>query len=339
MALDRGNLIGTLTSPAGTLGVGLTVAITLALLPGRLSGSIRGAAGTLLRPGQVAASGLRRHGAQAATRIKSHFQTAARLAEAETELKRLRQENGRLAAELAATRGPPFGRCPVPGERAPRSRPSDATGDPGDDHARLLLARCVPARVLGRQARAFLGRHHLLDVGSQAGIEPGALVVDDSGLIDRGRDAGLAPGQLVLAGQQVWGKIVELGSQTSVVRSVAAAGYRDLVRLGDPRGPQGILEGTGEPLARVRLVEVTEPVAVGDPVYTAAGKGVLPGPLLYGRIVRLERPKGAADWEIWMQPAVAGEPERVAVLRTELNPLRVAEKGSGAGDQGSPIKE
>ncbi len=82
------------------------------------------------------------------------------------------------------------------------------------------------------------------------------------------------------------------------------------------------------PMARVRLVEVTRPVSVGDLVYTAAEKGVLPAPLLYGRVVRLQRPIGAAHWEIWMQPALAAdEPQQVAVLRTELNPSRLAASG------------
>ena len=86
------------------------------------------------------------------------------------------------------------------------------------------------------------------------------------------------------------------------------------------------MEGTGEPLARVRLVAVTEPVSVGDPIYSSAGEGVVTSPLLCGRIVRLEQPVGAAYWEIWMQPAVGPrEPQEVSVLRTELNPRRTKE--------------
>jgi hypothetical protein len=62
-------------------------------------------------------------------------------------------------------------------------------------------------------------------------------------------------------------------------------------------------------------------------VFSAAARGILPDPLLYGRIARLERPTGAAHWEIWMEPAVAeSAPETVAVLRAELSPLRVAER-------------
>jgi cell shape-determining protein MreC len=323
MIPDRATLQTRLTTPSRLLAMGLLVSALLALLPGRWTAPTRGATAALLRPGQTAALGLRRRAARATTWVRCHFQAAGRLAEAEAELQRLAEENRRLAAELAVA----------------QTRLSDPMDDAQNNEDRLLSARCVPARVLGRQARAFLGRHHLLDVGSRDGIEPDALVVDAPGLIDRGRDAEIQPGQLVLAGRRIWGKIIELGSQTSVVRGVTEPGYRDLVQLGSARGPQGILEGTGEPLARIRLVEVTQPVSVGDPVYAAAGKGVLTVPLLYGRIVRLERPVGAAHWDIWMQPAVADEPERVAVLRTELNPLRVAEKGPGVRGQGPGVRE
>jgi hypothetical protein len=75
-------------------------------------------------------------------------------------------------------------------------------------------------------------------------------------------------------------------------------------------------------LARVRRVDVTEPVAVGDAVYTASGLGIVRQPLLYGLVVRVERPVGAAHWEIWMKPAFDSEPESVVVLRTQINPAR-----------------
>jgi hypothetical protein len=76
-------------------------------------------------------------------------------------------------------------------------------------------------------------------------------------------------------------------------------------------------------LARVRRVDVTEPVAVGDAVYAASDQGVLPQPLLYGFVVRVQRPVGAAHWEIWMKPALDGEPESVVVLRAQINPARI----------------
>jgi cell shape-determining protein MreC len=339
-----------LLTPAHALGLALAAAVLLALLPARWTDPLRSGAMTALRPAQQGAAALRQFSAQTSGRVRSHFQSADRLAEVEVELDRLREENYRLAAELTATQGRPRvkGDSPIFVDTRTATVPRPASADDDDPAGRLLLAQCIHARVLGRQARAFLARRQLIDVGAASGVEPGDLVVDLPALIDRGSDADLRPGQLVLSGRRVWGKIVHLGPNTSSVRGVTEPGYRDLVFLADPdhaepasasRPIQGLLEGTGEPLARVRMVDVTAPVSVGDLVYTAAGKGLLPSPLLCGRIVRLEQPAGAAHWEIWMEPAVSAEPDRVAVLRTELNPLRVAGKGTGDRGQGLGIRD
>ena len=323
MSVEGVKLKSRLGSPPALLAVGVILAVGLTLVPVRHCGTMKGAVAIVLRPGQLGALGLREQGGRLVAVVKTHFHTAAQLADARRELERLEEENRRLAARLAARRV------------VPQSLPPDPADDPSDrTPGRLLRSLCVEARVLGQQARAYLGRHHLLDVGSRSGVEPDALVVDvPPGLIDQGKNAGLEAGQLVLSQGRVWGKVVEVGTATSSVHNLTEPGYRDLVRLAGPEapphtspaGPQGILEGTGEPLARIRLVEVTEPVAEGDLVYTAADRGLLPAPLLYGRVVRVERPVGAAHWDIWMEPAVAPErPERVAVLRTELNPPQIA---------------
>jgi cell shape-determining protein MreC len=82
-----------------------------------------------------------------------------------------------------------------------------------------------------------------------------------------------------------------------------------------------MLEGTGRRLCRIRLVVTTEPVSDGDLVFTTTHQGLLPEPLLYGRVTRVERLAGSAHWQIWMQPAAAPElPETVSVLRARLNP-------------------
>jgi len=299
-----------LTSPAALLACGVVLACALAALPGSWSAALKSPAAWLLRPGQQAALSLRQHADRAAASIGSHWQTAARLAEAEAQLDRLRRENAELAAERDAL----------------AAQLLDTAGKEDADHP-LLRACGLSARVLGSQARAYLTRHKLLDAGTGEGVEPGALVFAGPPLVDRGSDAEVEPGQLVLSGCRVLGKIADAGPHTSTVRAMTEPGYRDLVRIGTPSGPQGILEGIGEPPARVRLVEVTEPVARGDPVYSAAAEGVLEVPPLCGRVVRLERPVGAAHWEIWVEPAVLLERiDRVAVLQLEVNPDRVARK-------------
>jgi cell shape-determining protein MreC len=323
MPFDRTILKARLASPPAALGCAMAAVLVLMLLPARWTDVLRGGAATLLRPGQVGASAARQWGRGMVASVCSHFESADRLNKIETALERLRDENRRLTAELAAAR-------------------STTAKAVDDDSQRLLVAQCVSARVLGRQARAFLARQHLLDVGAATGIARDDLVVDRPTILDRGNDAELKSGQLVLSGGRIWGKVADLGPYTCAVRGTTDAGYRDLVRLASPgqspdgpqRPVQGMLEGTGEPLARIRLVETTEPVAEGDLVYTAASKGVLLAPLLYGRVVRVEHPVGATHWDIWMQPAVSRDaPDRVAVLRIELNPARVAGKeGLGIRD-------
>ncbi len=293
-------------TPVATLVAGLLLAIVLAMMPVRWAASLRGVAAAVLRPGQQAALVLCRCTDRAVGWTKSHFQSAARLAEVEEELKWLKQANRHLAAELAAVR-------------------SQAAAAAGSDDQQLLLVDSVEANVLGRQARAFLVRRHLLDVGSRTGIQTDALAVDAPVVIDRGNDTKFKPFNVVVSGRRVGGKIVEVGPVTSVVQPVTEPGFREVVQIAG--AAQGILEGAGEPLCRIRRVEVTEPIAVGDEVTTATGCGVLPTPLLFGKIVRVDRRVGAAYWDIWMQPAVAPEgPRRVAVLRIELNPLRMAEE-------------
>lgn len=314
------------TRPAAMLGMGIVLSLGLLLIPVRWIEPIRGGVQSVLRPGQVCVQEMRRRAGPLVTLARSQGDLASQLTQAERDRERLEEENSRLAAELAEMRSRATGRPNSPADRAAE---------------RLLTSHYVSARTLGQQARAFLARRHILDAGSRAGIESDALVIDlRPGLLDRGADAQLRPGQVVASQGRIWGKVAAVGPWTSTVQGVTESGYRDLVVIGVPRGdertpsgPRGILEGTGEALARIRLVEVTRPVAVGDPVHSAAGEDVLPEPLLYGRVARVERPVGAAHWEIWMEPALAGSrPERVAVLQIELNPARVAGTGKVRGE-------
>ncbi len=187
--------------------------------------------------------------------------------------------------------------------------------------------------MLGQQAQAFLLAHDLLDVGRSQGAQPNALVIDDAPpLVDQGRDASIQAGRLVLAGNRVWGKVAEVGPHTCTVRRITDSSYRDLVQLATPRdgrlqfSVRGVLVGAGQHLCKIELVSATEPVAVGDLVFTA-DDGVLSSPLLYGKVVRVDRKPGDAHWQIWMEPAVkpTSPPARVAVLKIELNPARVAD--------------
>jgi cell shape-determining protein MreC len=311
MTFDRRHI------PALTLLVAMAAAVVVGSLPRTWSSAAREAMAICLRPGQIAAIAVRSQVALGMRHVRQHFLLPSGRTEMEAELAAICDENDRLRDKLTVARNE---------LRTARNSLSGGVSEP------LLQAGCVEARVLGQQAIAYLSRRVLLDVGRHGGIEPDALVVSQRPtLIDCGRDHRVKPGQLVLCEGEVWGQVTEVGPYTSVVRTVTEPGYRGLVRLVSPSKhragePQGVLEGVGPREARIRLVPVTEPVSVGDLVYAAADQGIQTEPLLYGRVVRVGRSPGEADWEIRVEPAAcASVIERVTVLRTEINPRRVAE--------------
>jgi hypothetical protein len=211
---------------------------------------------------------------------------------------------------------------------------------------RLLVPTAIEARIIGRQGRSFFAHTVDLDVGLADAVLPGAWVLNPSlPLVDQGQASGVERGHLVLAGRRVWGQVREVGTHVSTVQKVTAAGYRDLVQLagqsaeGPRPGARGVLEGVGEPLCRVRLVPSTEPVEAGDLVLSAGGDELLPTPLVYGRIVRAERPRGGLHWELWMEPAAADHPDRVTVVRVSLNAARLAQREALAPSSDAPIAE
>ncbi|HEX4149648.1 MAG TPA: rod shape-determining protein MreC [Pirellulales bacterium] len=213
----------------------------------------------------------------------------------------------------------------------------------GSQGERLLVPTALVAQVIGRQGRSFFEQTLELDVGLAEAVLPHAWVLDRSlPLVDHGRSSGIEPGHLVLAGRRVWGQVRDVGQHTSTVQRVTAAGYRDLVQLAGQSeeasrlGPRGILEGIGEPHCRVRMVKSIEPIEVGDLVLSAGGDELLPTPLIYGRIVRAERARGAVHWELWMEPAARESPAQLTVVRLSLNAARLAHSAA-ADPAGRPL--
>jgi len=208
---------------------------------------------------------------------------------------------------------------------------STSDGEPGaqpSPPAPLVDAQLIEARLLGWQARAALVRAGLIDAGTAAGVRSDDLVLAAADpLLDQGAESGVAPGQVVLAGRSVWGKVCDVGTHTSTVRGVTDPAYRDLVQILHveqgrliPSHAQGVLEGTGDALCRVRHVPQDVAVAPGDFVVAASPRGAADG-LWYGTVTRAE--PGLAGWELWVQPAAPrGEPARVAVVQMQVNTAR-----------------
>jgi hypothetical protein len=312
------------------LGILLVAAAAARLMPERIVDPLRGAWSALLRPAQIVTTSAVDFTRDRWARLQVGWADGERVAENEQEIVELREQNRRFAAALSTARLDESDLA----ERVSIGGPTEP----------LLRAEAVEARVLGQTAQTFLRGQEVLDFGSRAGAARGALVIDGGAkngtpataanpLLDAGADLGLRSGRVVLAGRRVWGKLATVGPHTSVVQRITDRGYRDavqLVRHDDGAdaparlGPRGVLVGNGEALCRIELVETTEPVSVGDEVSTIAD-GVVPAPLIYGRIARVERPSAGAHWQIWMQPAIGADvPRQVAVLKLELNPERIA---------------
>jgi len=211
---------------------------------------------------------------------------------------------------------------------------------------RLLVPTAIEARIIGRQGRSFFAHTVELDVGLADAVLPSAWVLDPSlPLVDQGQSSGVERGHLVLAGRRVWGQVREVGTHVSTVQQITAAGYRDLVQLagqstdGPRPGARGILEGVGQPLCRVRMVPSTAPVEAGDLVLSAGGDELLPTPLIYGRIVRAQRPRGSLHWDLWMEPAAADAPDCVTVVRVSLNAARLAQREADAPTGRDPLAQ
>ncbi len=311
------------TMPPVGLAAVLLAALSLLFVPVQRVAALKGTAARLLLPGQRQVAQARDWTLRQVEVLASACKASERQSALAAELRRLASRNCELEAALALSR----------------------VGDvaPPPDGMPLLLADLVPARVLGRQARAFLERADLIDRGGDSGLFAGDLAVaggaalnEATPLIDRGTDGALAVDDLALAGRRVWGRLSDVGPRTASVRRVTDVGFREVVQLAhwdDARWratSRGVLEGTGERLARVRMVDTTEPVSVGDYVLATGVHGAVSAPLIYGRIARVDRGAGKTHWDIWIEPAVApDEPGVVAVLRLSLNPKRAGAANDG----------
>jgi cell shape-determining protein MreC len=297
----------------------LAAATGLAWLPAHAADSVRQIMRSTLRPGLLLTAASRQTVEAGLSLLGNLGSSARHAALLERELEQTRQQRGQLAAELVWLRSQNL-----------EHRSTEEQLLPGSP---LVATRLLPARVLGRQAQRFLHSQGILDAGSDAGIAMGDLVLDlPPAIVDRGAASGATSGQLVLSGRRVWGKVARVDPQLCTVRRATDAGFRDLVRVAQPKGnglsigPRGVLEGTGKPLCRLRLVSVTQSVAAGQLVITDGGEGLLDGALLYGSIERVEQPSGAAHWDIWVRPAIGPElPHAVSILMAELGRLESAQ--------------
>lgn len=198
----------------------------------------------------------------------------------------------------------------------------------------LFSAQLIRARVLSQRESAEAGRIlSTIDLGGSSALAAEHWVLDDAAMtIDQGTQESVGPDDPVITGRSVFGKIATAGRWTSSVQHVSDAGFRTharLLRTSPERvvqGAEGMLVGAGNGMCRLELVATTEPVEVGDEVWTA---GAIPGleeALCLGRVTRAELVPTNAHWTIDVTPELPAANVRVVqVVRVGLNPHRQPE--------------
>lgn len=295
--------------------------IGLACLPQSVTEPIRTGVRDLACPGQMAAQSVAlwcheaRQGYGQSRRLAAQVAVLnAQLADWQLRCRRLQLEKTRFQDELIQTRG--------------RGFPLPSTGEP------LAVPELLEAAVVGEETINRWSAGKLLDCGRIDGISGTELVLEKPGLlIDQGRDSGVELEQPAYVGGCVVGRVVSVGRWTSTVQMVTDPAYSGLIQLArqTPRGlvfgAEGILDGQGDGLCRIKLISSTEPVSVGDLIFTGGRDGVVPWPMYYGEVVAADLKPGAPHWDIQMKPALSdGEFQTVHVLRQVMNPERLAQK-------------
>lgn len=233
--------------------------------------------------------------------------------------------------------------------RAQRAEARSATRLSGNSTQPLFIPELIEARVLSSETVTLAsGRKvtgsRLLGTGKSQGIGENLLVIDQGrATLDIGTEQGVAIHQPVFAGEIVLGRTATCGSYSCSLQPVTDAKFQSPAQLlrktdsGWQPGAVGVIEGTGGERCRLTGIAYSEAVAVGDEVYTpvadpllsggAAGSnstGDVPHPMFYGRIVRAEGKRGAAYWEIEIEPAAKTvRPTFVWVLKPKVNAVRV----------------
>ncbi len=241
----------------------------------------------------------------------------------EQKYRQLQTVNAQLATEL---------------EQARKGHGSPFLAEPGTP---LFVPELIEARVIGAEelthATQRVSYRRLVDIGMLSDVIPSDFVVSPAPttdeksppLIDQGDDNGLHADQPVFAGRCVVGKVGQVGRWTSTVIPVTDATFRGRAQLvraapqGLVLGPEGVIAGDGEGGCLLTHIPSTEPVSVGDEVYTSLRLTGLPVPMYYGKVVKATLPEGTPHWQILVEPAETIEETRVVhVLRSVFNGAR-----------------
>jgi len=297
-------------------------AVSLVFVPPAWSDRVRATVLDATLPGQLLARWGTVRCQSAWNRLASNSDEAREINGLRLEVEALRQRSRQLEIENAVVH-----------EEMQQANETGAAPFVAESARPLIVAQLIEATVLGQELASRWETGYFLDRGDSQGVVETSLVLDSPALkVDQGQDNGLESGQPVYAGSCVVGRIVRVGRWMSTVRRLTDPEYRGLAQIvrrtsrGMQMGARGQLEGCGENQpCRLTRVASNEPVRLGDEVYTAGRDSMLPFPMYYGKVVKVELREGDPHWDIRVEPAVSNtELKRVQVLRQRLNPDRLA---------------
>lgn len=226
----------------------------------------------------------------------------------------VRSQNRDLLAELAELREENELLKRIPGVEPPQAVTS------------LIDSVLVPANVVGLQSGQTSPRTLLISQGIRAGLSGDELVLQGHGLlIDQGTPSGIESDQLVTLGRALLGRTTRIGQWTSLVQPMTDTDFRVAIRLvrvsdlGSVLGASGVLHG-GNPLCQITDVAGTEPVAVGDLVFTDTAAMLTATPIYCGIVSRASIAPNAPHWDIEVRPHCTFDslPANVTVLKSAL---------------------
>ena len=137
-------------------------------------------------------------------------------------------------------------------------------------------------------------------------------------IIDKGEKDGIAINQPVMSFSSLVGKVIEAGGRTAKVLLISDANSRVVVLIQRTR-VEGMLEGIGNGLCRLKYMPVNADVKLGDAVVSAGVGGVYPKGLIIGNIESIRIERGGIYKSGIVKPAVSlSGLEEVLCLKSSL---------------------
>jgi len=298
----------------------LLAGVVLAASPEASATRLRSGFRDLLKPGQQATLTAARRIENWHQRLETEEQETDALAELQSKLATSQLRERKLIAELAEAE-----------KKIAQLRDDLKIPYPKTGSAPLVRNDLLDANVLSRETADRLRQRATVDLGERDDVDAAAYVLDaEQPLLDQGETTGVAAGQEIYSARNIVGRVDRVGRWTSTFRLITDPEYRAWARLarktgrGVVWGTAGRLEGDGEGHCRLRSISASEPVTVGDLVYSAGADGGLPAPMFYGRVIQAELEPGAVEWDVLIEPAADLENlQTVRILRQGFEPTRM----------------